>query len=61
MNIDKMSERELKAAVREARYVIKDLMKSRDELIKDIKDISVDYELLNESGIAATRFLREYV
>ena len=58
--IDLMSERELKRALKEARNTIEDLYEMQGQLSKGIGGIVVDYQLYNESGIAAQRFLNSY-
>lgn len=60
MKIDKMSDRELRAAVKQAHKIIEDLMKSHDELMAGVGAIVVDYALLNECRIHGDNFLRKY-
>jgi len=60
MKIDKMSDRELRLAVREANKVIKDLMQSHDELMAGVGAIVVNYALLNDCRIAGDAFQRKY-
>ncbi len=60
MKIDKMSDNELRAAVKNGRQTIRDLMQSHDELMAGIGAIVVDYKLLNECRIAGDQFLRKY-
>lgn len=60
MKIEKMSERELRAAVRQARTVVDDLMRSHDELMAGVGAIVVDYALLNECRIAGAKYLGTY-
>ena len=60
MNIDKMSERELRLALKTAVPVISDLMKSHEELLAGVPNIVCDFALLNECRIEGDKFLREY-
>lgn len=60
MKIEKMSDRELKAALKTARTTVTDLMKSHDELMAGVPNIVVDFGLLNDCRIAGDKFLRDY-
>lgn len=59
-NINMMSERELRNALKESRDVVTDLMQSHDELMAGVAHIVVDYKLLNECRINGDKFLHEY-
>ncbi len=60
MNIDKLSENELRAALRKALPVVSDLMKSHEELLAGVGHIVCDIGLLNECRIAGDAFTRKY-
>lgn len=60
MNIDKMSENELRAALKESLPVITDLMQSHDELMAGVGAIVVDYALLNNCRVEGDSYLRKY-
>ena len=60
MDIDKMSERELRAGMKEARTTIEMVMRSYDELMPGAGGLVVDIALMNESCMAAERFMRKY-
>lgn len=58
MEIDKMSERELRKALHKSKHVIQDLMRSHEELLAGVANITVDFKLLNECRIAGDHYLR---
>ena len=60
MQIDKMSERELRAGMKEARATIEMVMRSYEELMAGVGNIVVDIALMNESCMAADRFMKKY-
>jgi len=59
MNIDKMSDNEMRAALKESRTVVEDLLKSHEELLAGVAHITCDYGLLNGCRIAGDRYLRD--
>ena len=58
--IEKMSERECKAALHEAVDVIGQLMESHKDLLPGMRHIACNVGLANDSRIAGTRFLEKY-
>ena len=60
MKIDKMSEDELRNALKESRSVVGDLMKSHEELLAGVANIVCDYGLLNHCRINGDQYLRTY-
>jgi hypothetical protein len=58
--IEKMSERECKVALKEARDVVTDVMKSHEELLEGVGGIVPDYALLNMCRVNGSSFLRKY-
>lgn len=60
MNIEKMSERELRNAMKDAVKTVDDLMRSHEELLAGVPNIVCDFALLNECRIAGDSFLRKF-
>jgi hypothetical protein len=59
MKIDKMSEQELRRALRTARCTVNALLASHTELMAGVPNIVCDFGLLNDSRIAAEKMLRD--
>jgi len=60
MKIDKMSERELRIALKDSRTVVMDLLTSHEELLAGVGNIVCDIGLLNTCRIAGDNHLRMY-
>jgi hypothetical protein len=60
VKIDKMSENELRLALKESRSVVGDLMKSHEELLAGVPNIVCDFMLLNTCRINGDLFLSTY-
>lgn len=60
MKIDKMSEKELRSALKTARTTVTDLLTSHEELMAGVPHIVCDFGLLNGCRMAADRFLKDY-
>ena len=60
MKIEKMSENELRRALKDARTTVTDLMASHEELMAGVPNIVVDFGLLNGCRMAGDKFLRDY-
>jgi hypothetical protein len=60
MKIDKMSDRELRVALKSSLTVVKDLMDSHEELLAGVGGIVCDIGLLNTCRIAGDKHMRDY-
>lgn len=60
MKIDKMSDRELRGALKSSLKVVEDLMTSHEELLAGVGAIVCNIGLLNTCRIAGDKHLRDY-